>query len=475
MNKRFTAYVSVVLGVLLTAGCAARWSAAPAVGTSVLPAQWLAPMLPHQGQHSDLIDWWSRLGDPVLTELIVRAQTNSPSVASARANLAAARAAAAKTDALNSPQLAAVANLSRSKVDAEAPIGTTMGAGFQASWVIDLWGQSAAEMASARAREQAAEAGWHEARVLVAGEVARLYVGQRLCQAQWTVARKDRDSREAVVRSSRVSEGVGLMAPAIRALAEAGYAEAQARTQTQSEQCERQIKALVALVAVPEPALRTQLQSDWALTEMPSLVIPAVPADLLRQRPDVVRAERQLLAAAEDVGAARAALLPALQLSGQWLRNQVSRTTGRTNFNTWTIGPLSVTLPLVGRAALTGQVDAAQAAYEAATVAYAATLRQAVAEVEQALVSLDKLAQRQAATDAALSGYDQSLRATEARYRVGLASLPDLEDARRLRLNADSSAITLQQARFDTWVALYIALGGGFSLTQPAIEKPSAL
>ena len=81
-------------------------------------------------------------------------------------------------------------------------------------------------------------------------------------------------------------------------------------------------------------------------------------------------------------------------------------------------------------------------------------------------MTLSGLEQRQAATDAAVAGYGQSFRATEARHRVGLASLPELEEARRLRLNAESSAIALQQERFGAWVALYLALGGGFDPAQ---------
>ena len=91
--------------------------------------------------------------------------------------------------------------------------------------------------------------------------------------------------------------------------------------------------------------------------------------------------------------------------------------------------------------------------------------------MEQSLVTLSGLAQRQTATDAAVAGYQRSFHATEARYRVGLASLPELEDARRLRLNAESGAIALQQERFGAWLSLYLALGGGFD---PAHLQPDS-
>lgn len=454
----------------LLSGCAAlRLPPPPLPPSPELPAQWYAPPLAHQGSTQDLANWWSRLGDPVLVEWIAAAQANSPSVAAARSQVAAARAAVAAADVQAGPQVSAVASASRGRLDGSAPVGTALAAGLQATWLIDLWGGAAADTASARAQADAATAGWHEARVLVAAEVAQLTVAHRLCLAQLAVASSDRDSRGATARSTAVTEKVGLTAPAVLALAQASHAEAQARTQAQAELCERQIKALVALTAVPEPQLRAQLgqSAGWRADAMPPLAVQAVPADVIRQRPDVYRAQRELVAAGEAAGAARALLLPNLSLSGSVLRNRVSTGSGSSSFNTWSVGPLALNLPLIGRTALTANADAAQVRYEAAAQAYVATLRQAVAEVEQSLVTLSGLQLRQTATDTAVAGYVQSFRATEARYRVGLANLNELEEARRLRLNAESSAIALQQERFSAWVALYLALGGGFDPAQP--------
>ncbi len=134
-----------------------------------------------------------------------------------------------------------------------------------------------------------------------------------------------------------------------------------------------------------------------------------------------------------------------------------------------------MTIPVVGRGALQARTDAAEAQYEASGQAYAATLRQAVAEVEQAMVTLDGLRQREGDTATAVAGYTQSFTATEARYKVGFASLNELEDARRVQLNAESGAIALQQERINTWIGLYVALGGGFDPENnpSAIKDPS--
>ncbi|MBU7576022.1 MAG: efflux transporter outer membrane subunit [Hydrogenophaga sp.] len=450
----------------------------PATVPVDLPSTWYAPPLAHQGSTEQLTAWWSRFDDPVLTDWVARAQARSPSAASARAQVFAARAARLGVQAETGPQLNAVANASRGRTDPTMPLGTSLNAGLQASWAIDLWGGNEARRSSAEAQQEAAGAGWHQARVLVASELAQLYFAQRLCREQLAVAARDRDSRAVTAENNAVSERAGLTAPAVAALARASGAEGAARFRQQDEVCERQVKSLTALTGVPEPDVRQRLAAApdlQALLQSPRmdqlLSVNAVPAEVIRQRPDVYRAQRDLVAASEEVGVARAALLPSLSLSGSLLRNRFSGGGNEGTFNTWSVGPLTLSMPLLGRDALRANTDSAQARYEAAAIAYAGTLRQAVAEVEQALVSISSLRERVASTDTAVAGYGQSFQATEARYRVGLASLNELEEARRLKLAADSSAVALQQERINAWIQLYVALGGGFD----PVNNPDAL
>lgn len=463
MKRKLVVLASVAI---LSACSLTKPPADPAVP---LPPSWYAPPLAHQGSVQQLDAWWSRFDDPVLADWIARAQAQSPTVAQARAQVFAARAARLGVEAETGPQAALVANASRGITDPTIPLGTQLSAGLQASWAVGLWGQTEARRSGAQARQDASNAGWHEARVLVAAELGELYFSQRLCREQLGVVTRDRDSRAVTAENNRVSERAGLTAPAVAALARASGAEGVARERAQAEVCERQVKSLVALTGVPEPALRQQLASAPALPALLAserldamLSVNAVPAEVLRQRPDVYRTQRELVAASEDVGVAQAALYPGLSLSGSVLRNRISGAGTQATFNTWSIGPITLSLPLLGREALRANTDSAQARYEAAALAYAGTLRQAVAEVEQSLVSLSSLRERLASTDIAVAGYGQSFQATEARYRVGLASLNELEEARRLKLAADSSAVALQQERINAWIRLYVALGGGF-------------
>ncbi|AOW13568.1 hypothetical protein LPB72_11225 [Hydrogenophaga crassostreae] len=472
-------------GTLLAAAVLSGCAAIPPVGSAgpvpaQAPAQWFAPVVPHAGNTGALTEWWGQFDDPLLVNWIALAQAQSPTLASARAQVFAARAALETNEVLAGPQVAAVASASRGRSSSAADVvGTALGVGAQASWALDLWGGNRAGVDQSRAQQAAANAGWHEARVLVASELAQTYFAQRLCQVQLGVVERDRDSRAVTAEAAGHTERAGLTAPAVAALARASQADSAARARQQADQCNRQIKALVALTALSEPALRTALSEAPAMTASAALegalAVKAVPMDAIRQRPDVARAQASWAAAAQGVGVARADMLPNLSFSGSWLRNRFSTGGETSSFNTWSIGPFSMTIPVVGRGALQARTDAAVALYEASGQAYAAVLRQAVAEVEQALVTLDGLRQREGDTSIALAGYTQSFKATEARYRVGFASLNDLEDARRLQLNAESGAIALQQERISTWINLYVALGGGFDPENnlSAIKDPS--
>lgn len=446
----------------------------PSTEALAAPASWYAPSLPHQGATQDLAHWWSRFSDRLLVDLIAQAQRLSPDVASARAQVFAARAALAGAEQQGRPQLDGVISAGRGVTDPTVPVATTLSAGVQASWALALWGEDAARVVAAQAREDAAGAGWHQARVLVAAEVAQRYFGWRLCGEQLAVARADSASRQRTADTLGITEKAGLSAPAVAALARASAAESAGRLVQAGESCERQLKALVALTGRNEAQLRQDLAATpaWRVPLDGLLQVPAVPADVLRQRPDVYQAQRQWVAAAQDVGLAEAALRPSLRLSGSLMLNRVRAAGVSATVDTWSLGPLTLNLPLLGRERLHAASDAARAQYESAGSTYAATVRRAVAEVEQALLGLDALRGQTRAAEAALAGYRQSLAGTEARHGAGLAPLTELEDARRVLLAAETTAVSLRQAWLAAWVQLYVALGGGF---EPGLGASDAL
>jgi len=437
---------------------------------AAIPPAWHAP-LPHGGDARALANWWRTLGDAALGDLIEAAQAASPDLASARARIEQARAARAGAGAALLPTLDGTAAAARGNAQAPFALATTVQAGALAAWEIDLLGGNEAAARAADARLRAARAGWHAARVTVAAEVAGNYFSLRSCQRQLEVTAGDARSRGETARLTQLSADAGFTAPAVAALGRATAAEAAARLKQQQAQCELEIKTLVALTAWPEPALRERLAGPQpaGATATP-FAISALPAEVLSQRPDLIQAELAVAAASADVGAARADLYPRLSLSGS-IAAGLLRTGGASQgAQTWSIGPLALSVPLFDGGRRTANVEAAQARYHEAAALYQAQARRAVAEVERALIALSSAQARGVDAEAAARDFRISFEATEARYRTGLASLVELEDARRNLLAAQTALVGLQRELQAAWVALYRAAGGGWDrdLAAPA-------
>ncbi len=427
------------------------------------PAQWQAP-LPHNGSQTDLDHWWRQQGDPLLVQLISSAQAASPDIAAAGARIAASRAQRVAASAALLPSLDAGASISRANQQSLQPGGTTSLAGLQSAWEIDLFGGNSAARSAAKARLAGASAQWHEARVAVAAEVAGTYYSLRACEQLLAVAQQDASSRADTARLTQLTADAGFQAPATAALARASAAEGNSRATLQRSLCDIDVKALVALAAIEEQALRARLAATRPAAP-PAIAITSLPAQLLAQRPDVFAAENEVTAASFDVGSAQAQRFPRLSLSGAIGAANFRAGGENTHTDTWTIGPLAVSLPIFDAGVRRANVDTAKARYESAVVTYRATARNAVREVEQALVNLNSSTARSGDAQVSLEGYRVAFVAAEDRYKNGLGSLLELEDARRTRLASENAVVTLQRERSAAWVALYRAAGGGWTRT----------
>jgi outer membrane protein, multidrug efflux system len=467
-----------LLSPLFLAACAVT---APSATTSQMDAatatKWYSPLpvaakadLPHQGSVAALANWWQSLGDPLLVELIASAQAASPSVTAAASRIAQARSAVVNTGAASGPNLSAAANASRGINQLNVPLASLGNVGLQASWEIDLWGGNRAAQDAAQARLAGSQAGWHEARVSVAAEVANTYLNLRTCEMLVNVAKDDLASRTETSRLTGLLANAGFTAPANAALARASNAQSQSMLTMQRTQCDMHVKALVALTTLTEPEIRSKLASNTASAgafvaskAMNNVAIPALPAQLLAQRPDVFAAQQEVAAASGDVGSAQAGKYPRLGLNGSLGLQGISSGGVSVNGATWSIGPVSVTLPILDGGRSSAAVDLANANYEAASANYRAKVRGAVREVEEALLSLQSANDRLQDAAIATEGYGAAFVASEARFKSGLGSLSDLEDTRRTALAAKTALLNLERERSAAWVALYRAVGGGWT------------
>ncbi|CAN5870579.1 efflux transporter outer membrane subunit [soil metagenome] len=486
---------------LTLAGCGLMRPPAQVVAPT--PAQWNAP-LPHDGSTIALADWWRQLDDPLLVELIESAEAASPNLASAAARVAEARSTRIAAGAALLPSLdgnltgsrtnsafgstgvgttgatgttgaAATATGSTAATSTATPAITTLQAGLQSRWEIDLFGRLRADRDAAVQRDESATAKWHDARVSVAAETANAYFAERACRLQLAVAENDTRSRSETARLTDLSARAGFTAPADAALARAGASDSSARLTQQRATCAVQRKALVALSGIDERTLEPRLAAAPVQRALPAIKpIGSVPSEALAQRPDVYASELAVAAASADVGSAEAERYPKLTLSGSIGRVRYATAGFAESLNTWTVGPVTLSVPLLDGGARVANADAARARYAEAVSQYRANVRTAVREVEEALVNLDATSARAGDADSAVQNYQASFNATQARYDSGLASLFELEDSRRTLFTAQTARVSLQRERTEAWVSLYRSLGGGWTRASTTISTSNA-
>jgi multidrug efflux system outer membrane protein len=447
--------------------CFAACSLQPSIPTAepaAIPDHWQAP-LPHNGSLSALKTWWAQLDDRLLVELIDSAQRVSPTIAAAATRIAQAESTLTDAQASLLPELHGVANATRSSAQPPViPNNTTLDAGLRASWEIDLFGAHRADRAAGRAHVAGAQVAWHDARVTVAADVANLYYSVRACTALVTILRADTASSAETARLVALAAEAGFESSATAAQARAATATSSQRVTQQQAQCDLDVKALVALSAMSEPTLRARLaQTSTVLIPDRAVALASVPADMLAQRPDVVAAEREQIAASFEVGGADAVRYPRLTLNGAIGRSRFSGGGLKTTLDTWSVGPLTLIVPLFDGGSSDANLHLAKVRYAETSNRYRATVRDAVREVEQALVNLASSDAQRIDADTALQGYRVAYDSVVSRQQAGLASDLDVEAARRVRLAAETTQLTLQQQRMAAWIALYRALGGGWT------------
>jgi NodT family efflux transporter outer membrane factor (OMF) lipoprotein len=455
--------------------CLACTLAACATGPVAAPPQAQAPQawqaeLPHGGSAASLQQWWQQFDDARIGRLVEMAERDSPTLTQAWASIEKARATLRSTRAQALPGVSASASASRSNQLQSAQsvaTGSSRSTGFDASWEIDLFGKVRRNAQASEARVDARTADWHDARVSLAAEVADTYVQYRACGLLADAYQREADSTAATERATATAVQAGFTAPSDAALARAGLASAQSSLLQQRTQCGLLVKSLVYLTGADEPSLRALLAGGEERIPQPAaLQVQAVPAQVLRQRPDLTALEREVAATGAEIGAAQADLYPSLSLGGSV---SVSASSLASPATLWSFGP-SLSIPLFDGGQRRAAVDTAQANHLSALASYRQGVRAVVRDVEEALLNLDGAGRRADQAATAAREYRSYFLSSESNWRAGRTSLLTLEEARRSALSAELTEITLQQNRVQYWIALYKAVGGGWQPGTPVAQ-----
>ncbi|MEF8748590.1 MAG: efflux transporter outer membrane subunit [Candidatus Accumulibacter propinquus] len=427
----------------------------------VIPSTWSASDAAVASDASSLATWWLRFDDPLLSRLIVEALTANHSVRGAQAALLQARALRDVTAAALWPRLDSLALAQRSKSGGN-PAVNNFRAGFDAAWELDIFGANRSALDAGDATVRASSASLGDVQVSIAAEVALDYITLRGAQAQLAIAADNLASQLATLQMAqwRLQAGLidGLESEQARTLAE----QTRARLPALQSGVEQIAHALAVLTGQPPADLASVLATPAPVPQAAGDLVLAIPAETLRQRPDVRAAEYQVSAAAARVGQAEAARLPNFQLGGSLGLSAL--TLGALGNSAAVASALlaSVSLPVFDGGALRAQVRAQQAALDAARVAYQATVLTALKDVEDALVALhgnrERLSYLQRAAVAAAS----AARLARQRYGSGLIDFQTVLDTQRSQLAAQDSVASAGAELAANHVRLYKALGGGW-------------
>ncbi|MGC4061074.1 MAG: efflux transporter outer membrane subunit [Aquabacterium sp.] len=436
------------------------------------------------------LQWWQRLGDPVLDALEQDAAAQNLDVRTAmlRIELARAQRLAAQGRELPSVDLSGIAGRSRSSehgplsslggggapqtgdaaaaqaAAAPSTISTLYQVGFDATWELDLWGGVRRRVEGARASEDSAEAARRDALVSLAAEVARTYLSLRAAERQLHLAQDDLAAQERLAALVESLHESGFVPQSDAAMQRVQVEAARAQLPGLRQQAASARSQLTMLLALPPGALDQRLAtaSNVDTVPLPPAVSVGLPADLLRRRPDIRRSEADLHAATAQLGVATSQLFPGVTLGlfGGFQAQHLA------DLDDWAsrflLGGTRVTVPIFQGGQLKAQVRTADAQAQQALLAYRKTVLTAFHEVDDAIEAYQEDQHQTAALwrqqSEARRAHDLALN----RWQRGLSSFIEVLQAERTLHQSERQAAQAQAQSGIALVALYKALGGGW-------------
>ena len=453
----------------------------------ILPDQFAAQPTSDQKQAIDAAKWWESLGDDELNCLIDRAIVGNPQLDIALTHLQEARQqeAAAMGNAL--PEVEASATESRgsgsdlTKGRADAPLRSgdftrsgqpvTQIYGLDASWELDMFGKYRRGIEAAGYNTEAAAAARNEVLISLIADVVRSYTDMRALQMREAVLKQDIVILQEYAKVSKERFDRGITNELDISLADRQLATLQAQIAPLNAQLQASQNAIATLLGEFPEKMTAELQKPGQIPVLPQQLATGVPVDLLRTRPDIQQAERELASATAQKGIAEANLFPHISISGA-LGYQGLGTSPRSSF-IWSAGP-SIGIPILDFGTLDALVNIADLNMHAKLMNYKHTVIAAVTDVDDATSAYNAQQDRLRNLDKALSASQRAVDLASKRYNRGLTDMLNIIDAQRQQFELEQQYIIAQQTAAQQFISLYKALGSGWQQYQtiPQIKQP---
>lgn len=479
MGRPFNIAAALLIawGLMLLASCAP-------VGPNYVPPKPKAPpawnssikkgLTTDQPDAKTLAKWWQTLGDPILSRLITQAVQDNLQLKQAYARVRQARALRGVSQAGLFPTVDATGLAEASRAGESVAKGRSdryYAAGFDAGWEIDVFGGVRRSIEAAEADLQASQANLRDVLVSLVAEVALNYVDVRTYQARLAVARANLESQEKTYGFIRSRHQAGLTNKL--ALEQARYNLENTRSRIPVLETGRQgaLNRLAVLLGKAPGRVHARLARPRPVPVPPLTVAVGVPAEALRRRPDIRRAERQLAAQSARVGVAVADLYPKFRLAGSiGLEAVQAGDLFKTGSLFWGFLP-SVSWNLFDAGAIRRRIEAQSAVQEEALLAYEAAVLGALEEVENALTSYAQEQLRRQNLREAVAAAKEAEALSQNLFLAGLINFDSVLDAQR-SLNTFQDQLALSDGAVTSrLISLYKALGGGWAALAP---RPAA-
>jgi outer membrane protein, multidrug efflux system len=471
-RRRYAAFA--VLGTLLTLVVLAAALAGCAVGPNyVRPATKVAPEFagtqagPYAAAATQ-VQFWTQFGDPTLDRLVEEALAANHDLRIALGHLVEARAErrAAKLDLL--PIVTASGGYTDERLSAaeslfNQPINARYyDAGFDAFWELDLFGRVRRNVEAQSAQVQGAEASLRDAQVSVTAEVARTYFELRGEQTQLAVARRNVDNQRQTLELTQARLDAGRATELDTSRAQSQLSTTLATIGPLEASVARSIHRLAVLTGREPNALNELLQPPRDLPDLPRITAVGDPAGLLRRRPDIRVAERELAASTALVGVAMGDLFPKVTFTGSFSYSAAAGSPlGAGPTRGYVVGP-SISWAAFDLGRVKAQVEGSRARADVALAAYEQTVLRALEDTEDALVTHSRTRDSLGDATEAAAASRTAARIARTRYEGGMVDFLEVLDAERTQLSAEDR---LAQSRTDaatSLIAVYKALGGGW-------------
>ena len=457
--------VAVATGALLLTlgGCASLMPPRSAPAAIEPPAAWAGTetLATAPANATSLAQWWQRFDDPLLTRLVTQALQANTSVNAAQAALKQARALRDVSAAGLLPAVGGSASAQHSQ-SGDGNGSNSLRAGLDASWELDVFGGNRAALNSSEAQANASAASLGNVQVSIAAEVALNLITLRSTQARLAIANSNLASQQETLQLTQWRLQAGLVTELEREQARGAVEQTRAQLPALQTRIDQSAFALAVLVGQPPAALMAELAVAGALPQASAELALSIPAETLRQRPDVRAAEYQVGAALGRVTQADAARLPSFKLSGSLGLNAL--TLGSLTSGASVVGALlaGVSMPIFDGGAGKAQVRAQEAALEQAAQNYRAAVLSALKEVEDALVALRGDRERLARLMQAAQASATAAELARQRFSSGLVDFQTVLETQRSQLSTQDGVASAQADISADHVRLYKALGGGW-------------